>query len=46
MFAKYIAKIFALEPAATAVECAVIGAILATAIVCLLLAVAGPLSPV
>jgi hypothetical protein len=42
MFSKCIAKIFALEPAATAVECGVIGAILLTALVCLTLAVADP----
>lgn len=39
MFAKYIAKIFALEPAATAVECGVISAILLTALICLVLAI-------
>jgi Flp pilus assembly pilin Flp len=37
MFTKYIAKIFALEPAATAVERGVIAAILMTALVCLAL---------
>jgi len=42
MFGKYIAKIFALEPAATAVECGVISAILLTAFVCLMLAVGDP----
>lgn len=38
MFSKCIAKLFALEPAATAVEAGVIAAILLTGLCCLLLA--------
>jgi Flp pilus assembly pilin Flp len=38
MFAKTIAKIFALGPAATAVECGVISGIVLTAVVCLMMA--------
>lgn len=38
MFSKCIAKLFALEPAATAVEASVIAAILLTGLCCLLLA--------